>query len=299
MSKLHFYRQIGKHISWAADGDGTVSATDEFSVTISSGSVTKGYVYEIRQGMSPSGDQYNCLAGASGGSSAKFRKVAASESESFDEDFYGAALALRTALAASSKEVTIKITEEDLRVLKSSDYKLCFAKKVADAAYNVVWQSYSKYLSNNQFSWTPQYQLFGSNTFKDEVQVKVTTNVVSIGLGEESILDADGILNAPKTGGPETAVSLVNDYGSIHPGLNQLSTGIDGVQISTPFYVAQKPIVLGSANMTPVEKVLVWFQQDIETSTMFSTARSNSVEIDLTTTNEATRLYKNQGWVTP
>lgn len=299
MSKLHFYRKIGRHISWFADGEGILSPTNEFSVTITSGSVSKGNVYEIRQGQSPSGDLYNCLAGASTGGTARFKKATASELIPFNEDFYGAALALRTAVAASLKEVTIEIAEEDLRILKSSDYRLCFAKKTADGEYNVVWQSYSKYLNTNNFSWTPQYQLFGTNVFQEELKVKVSTNLLAIGLGEKSLLDSVGILNPPKTGGPETSITLVNEYGSIHPGLNQLSTGLDGSQVSTPIYVAPKPIVTGEACLTPLEKVLVWFQQDIETSTMFSTARSNSVEIDLTFLNEETRLYKNQNWVTP
>lgn len=154
-----------------------------------------------------------------------------------------------------------------------------------------------KYLATNTFSWTPQYQLFGSNTFKDNIQVDVSTNIVDIGLNETSILDERGILGSPKTGGVITAVTLVNDYGSIHPGLNQLSTGIDGRQNSTPIYVAPETMVSGSATLTPVEKVLVWFEQNIETSTIFSTARSRSVEIDLTTSNSATRKYQGQEWI--
>jgi hypothetical protein len=67
MSKLHFYRKIGKHLTWCADGDGNVSQTTEFSVTITSGSVQRDYVYEIRQGQSPAGDRYDCLASASRG----------------------------------------------------------------------------------------------------------------------------------------------------------------------------------------------------------------------------------------
>lgn len=206
---------------------------------------------------------------------------------------------LTTALAATQKVVDIQISQEDLMALKASDYKLCFAKKVGNAAYNVVWQSYSKYLSNNTFSWTPQYQLFGSNLFQGNIEVKVATNTVTIGLGEESILNDAGVLQSPSTGGIATGFTMVNQYGSIHPGVNQLSTGIDGSQVSTPIYVAENPIVSGQAELTPVEKVLVWFEQNVQTSTMFSSARSNSVEIDLTAVNSATRLYNNQKWTTP
>ena len=206
--------------------------------------------------------------------------------------------ALQKALDETEKLVQIEISTEDLRLLKGAGYKLCFAKKVDDE-YNVVWQSYTDYLSNNKFSWTPQYQLFGSNVFQNNITVKVSTNLVTIGLGETSVLDSAGILGDPSTGGPETSITLENEYGTIHPGVNQLSTGLRGEQVSTPIYVAPKAAVMGPAVLTPIEEVLVWFQQDIETSTMFSTARSLAVEIDMTSVNSATRLYSNQRWTTP
>ena len=203
---------------------------------------------------------------------------------------------LRSALAASQKIVTIEIAPGDLTLLKKSGYKLCFAKKVGDADYNVVWQSYDAYLSNNEFSWTPQYQLFASNLFKANVQVKVSTNIVNIGLGQTSTLDEHGLLSSAVTGGPNISMTFVNDYGPIHPGINQLSTGIDGNQVSTPIYVAVDQVVTGETVLTPVETILVWFEQNVQTSTMFSTSRSQSVEIDLTFDNNATRLYSGGSW---
>ncbi|WP_085728656.1 hypothetical protein [Pseudomonas sp. R37(2017)] len=205
---------------------------------------------------------------------------------------------LRSALAASQKTVTIEIAPGDLTLLKKSGYKLCFAKKVGDADYNVVWQSYDAYLSNNEFSWTPQYQLFASNIFKENVQVKVSTNIVNIGLGQTSTLDSSGLLSPAVTGGPDTSLTFVNNYAPIHPGVNQLSTGIDGEQVSTPIYVAVNPVVTGNTVLTPVETILVWFEQNVQTSTMFSTSRSKAIEIDLTFGNTADRLYEGGQWKT-
>ncbi|MGH6800455.1 MAG: hypothetical protein ACRECZ_03385, partial [Methylocella sp.] len=170
---------------------------------------------------------------------------------------------------------------------------------VGNAEYNVVWQAYHDYLESNEFSWTPQYQLFGSNQFQDNLTVKVSAKPVNIGLGETTVLNENGRLSPPKTGGPPTSLNLDNQYGSIHPGVNQLSTGIFGEEVSTPIYVATSAIVKGPTSLTPVESVLVWFQQDIETSTMFSSSRSKSVELDMTKINEATRLYTDQKWITP
>ncbi|VVP06225.1 hypothetical protein PS862_03112 [Pseudomonas fluorescens] len=205
---------------------------------------------------------------------------------------------LTSTLAATQKVVTIEIADADLTLLKKSGYKLCFAKKVGTADYNVVWQSYGQYLSNNEFSWTPQYQLFGSNLFKENVQVKVSTNVVNIGLGQTSILADSGLLGPAVTGGPAASFTLVNNYAPIHPGVNQLSTGIDGNQVSTPIYVAVNQVVTGNTVLTPVESILVWFEQNVQTSTMFSTSRSKSIEIELTFANDAARLYEGGEWKT-
>lgn len=205
---------------------------------------------------------------------------------------------LTALLDAAQKTVNIDIDPDTLEDLKNNEYKLCFAKKVA-STYNVVWQSYDSYLVSNQFQWTPQYQLFGSNTFQDGLTVRVSTNLVNIGLNQVSVLDSSGVLLPPASGGLVTAITMNNKYGLIHPGLNQLSTGIDGQAISTSIYVAPDAVEPGDIQLTPEDVVLVWFEQDIETSTMFSVAQTNAVEIDLTDSNSETRLYKNGVWSTP
>ncbi len=201
-------------------------------------------------------------------------------------------------MAGTHKNVNITIASADLETLKDNDYLLCFAKKVNNT-FDVVWQSYRNYLYSNTFQWTPVYQLFGSNQFMGNVTVNVSTNSVNIGLGQQATLDAAGVLGAASTGGPTTGITMVNDYGAIHPGLNQLSTGIEGQQETTPIYVAQDQIAVGSDVLTPIDEVMVWFEQNIQTSTMFSDAKSNSTTIDLTSSNSQTRLYSNGKWSTP
>ena len=201
-------------------------------------------------------------------------------------------------MTGTQKTVNIKIAPTDLTFLKDNKYKLCFAKKVNDT-YDVVWQSYDEYLATNSFMWTPVFQLFGTNEFVGNVTVKASTTPVNIELGQQSTMNKDGILSPASTGGPSTAITLVNDYGPIHPGVNQMSTGITGKQLTTPIYVAQDQIALGSDVLTPVEEVQVWFEQNIVTSTMFSDARSNAVTIDVTETNTQTRQYSGGRWNTP
>lgn len=198
----------------------------------------------------------------------------------------------------AGKTVNILISAEELANLKDNAYRLCFAKKVNNT-FNVVWQSYRQYLRNNSFLWTPVYQLFGSNIFQGKLIVKTSTDPVNINLGQQATLNKYGVLGPASTGGPPTAITMINDYDPIHPGLNQLSTGIDGSQVSTPIYVAEKQIVKGIDELTPKQEVMVWFEQNIETSTMFSDAKSHSVSIDLTNSNEQTRFYSDGGWSTP
>lgn len=196
---------------------------------------------------------------------------------------------------ALTKTVSVEIDGDMLDELKKNEYKICFAKKVGNFDYNVVWQSYDQYMERNEFSWLPQYSVFGSNQFKDTVKVSVSCKPVTIGLGEMTTLSKSGRLSKAVTGGKETALTIHNEFGSIHPGVDQLSVGLDGEQVSTPIYVAQKASVSGDIELTPVEKVLVWFEQDIETATMFSTSRSKSKEVDLTDDNEVHLRYDKGG----
>lgn len=206
---------------------------------------------------------------------------------------------LTSTLAATQKSVKIQIASADLTRLKQSGYKLCFAKKLDNEDYDVVWQSYTNYLSNNTFSWTPQYQLFGASVFQANLTVDISTNLVQIGLGQQSILDNSGLLGPAATGGPANSINLANNYGPIYPGICQLSTGIDGRQVSTPIYVAPAQVVQGLTALTPTDTLLVWFEQNVQTGTMFNSSRSQSIEIDMNVENNAVRLYTGGSWTTP
>jgi hypothetical protein len=196
------------------------------------------------------------------------------------------------------KSLTIQIDDEDLQMLRANGYSLCLAKQCAgmDAPYTVVWDSESQYLMENTLSWAPEYQLFGCNMFEPNVTVQVSTNETQIGLGETSTLDQYGIVSEPQTGGPVSGITMVNHYGPINPGLNQLLTTIAGNQISMPFYVCDQPVVMGSTTLTPSDVVLVWFQQNIQTSTMLGGTPGNSIQIDLTGRDSATATYQQGQW---
>ncbi len=69
MAKLHIYQKNAKKEQWdtkAGDGDGELSATQAFDVTMTKIEIAirAGNVYQIRQGTSATGDLYTCNAGA-------------------------------------------------------------------------------------------------------------------------------------------------------------------------------------------------------------------------------------------
>lgn len=212
------------------------------------------------------------------------------------QEFLSKTMTLNEALKATLKQVNVKISADDLRALKDSGYRMCFAKKVGSESYNVVWQSYKEFSENNKFSWTPQYQAFRTDTFMAGVKVETSSDPVNIGLGEVTTIDEYGILSDPVTGGDTTAINVNNQYQATHLGVCQLSTGIDGKTISTPIYVSENQCMLGSAKLKPIEKVLVWFEQEAETGTMFTDMKSTAIEVNLTQKNEVNIKYEHEKW---
>jgi hypothetical protein len=200
--------------------------------------------------------------------------------------------------AHMAKSVEIQIALNDLEFLKANQYQLCFARMV-NGAYTVVWQSYGDYLSKNPFSWLPLYQLFGTNNFTaNGGVVTMDTNSVSIAPGEQAMLDPDGNMNPAITGGPADGITLINQYGPIHPGLTGVSTGPDGVERALPMFVAPLAIATGTDVLTPVERVRVWFQQNIDPGATTNQDVSMAVELDLTAVDLVRTTYSQGNWST-
>lgn len=212
-------------------------------------------------------------------------------------DYFMQAMTLRNALQAAMKIINVEIAADDIRRLMKNGYKMCFAKKVGTANYNVIWQSYRDYSESNSFSWTPQYQAFRTDTFQSGVTVKTASKPKTIGLGETTTIDQYGILLDPVTGGDQAAINVDNEYKATHIGISQVSTGIDGQVTTTPIYVSENECLLGNAVLKPVEKVLIWFECNAVTSTMFTDMRTNSIEVDLTQKNSINLKYEDEKWL--
>lgn len=189
----------------------------------------------------------------------------------------------------SKKSIVVKLASESLKQLKDSGYSLCFARKVNDE-YNVIWQSSKKYLANNTFLWEPKYAVFGTNTYQTSIQVEADTEVRSAELGQQCTLNENGIMESAVSGTQPLGVTVKNQYGPIHFGMSQVCV-IDGREQVTPIYVSKESRTKGDILLTPKEKVMVWFEANVETSTIFEEDKTNAIEIDLTDNQQQTISY--------
>ena len=209
--------------------------------------------------------------------------------------------------APATRTIQIDVDEDMLPVLKKSGYVLCIATRVEEGTYNVIWHASSGFMNTNHFSWTHDYDLFATNVpFAPKSVVRPSTTPVSIRPGEQAVLAESGVLGSAVAGGPATGITLVNRSGTISPGLQQTATGLDGTTSTSVTWVAPNPIVRGTATLTPVDKVLIWFEQGATTGAMFSTpqilalvttdAVSESIELDLTSVASAGCRYSDEKW---
>lgn len=212
------------------------------------------------------------------------------------QEFAAKAAELKKLTEEVTKKVHVEINEADITKLMYNGYRMCFAKKVGDERCNVIWQSYKDFGEENDFLWVPMYQIFRTNTFQTGVTVETSSKPKDIGLGEITTIDKYGLLSIPVTGEDKTAISVNNEYMATHIGISQLSTGLDGKTVSTPIYVSENECMLGTAKFKPVEKVLIWFESNVQTSTMFTDMSTNYIEVDLTSVNEVNLKYENEQW---
>jgi hypothetical protein len=196
-----------------------------------------------------------------------------------------------------TKSVQIETGIADVAYLKTNRYRLCLAKKV-NGIYNVVWQSHGDFVAINSFSWmTPVYQVFGSTHFQTSARVVVDTNLVAASLGERVIMDQAGHIGPAEPGADSHSITFVNQDGPIHPGLQSGSIGPGDNQVITPIYLYPQSVPVGTVMFAPIEKVQVWFAQNLATGTIIDDHVLNAVEIDLTTVNSAARRYQNGNWL--
>ncbi len=200
------------------------------------------------------------------------------------------------ALVATAKTVVVEVAESDLQALKESGYRLCFSKQGSGEIFDVIWQAYAEFLSTNVFGWDPTYEIFCTNSFEVGGEIRSTTNFVEIEFGQQSTLDANGFLSSPSSGENDSAITLINEYGGVYPGLSQYCVGIENETSIAPIFVSETAILTGSYDLVTTDEVMVWFEQSAESGTMFETPSSNNIVADLTSYDRVTLLYEEDMW---
>ena len=196
------------------------------------------------------------------------------------------------------KTVNINVEGDMLDQLKDSGYKLCIAKKVENYDYNVAWYSTEKYLEINSFSWVPQYEVFATNSFLSNTKVGASCTPVRMDFGEITTFSRTGRMSPPVTGGAGDALNIKNEFGLIRFGINQLCTGVDGSRQSSAIFVTPSGILSGEISFKPSEKIQVWFEQSMESSTILTVMRSNCMELDMANSDSRSVLFNKSGsWV--
>lgn len=196
------------------------------------------------------------------------------------------------------KSITIVLDNNSLRELRGRGFNLCFAKRLKDQEFNVIWRALNRYDSNNVFCWTPEYQVFGSNRYFVGDEIRTTVKPVDIDMGQKVILDENGQFSAPiNSSGNWEALSVENNYGNIHIGVNQVSE-INGNRSMDAIYLTPEACVKGNINLTPVDEVMIWFGMEYESmqGNIFSSDAMNSIVVDLNGRSSQTVEYARGRW---
>ena len=61
--------------------------------------------------------------------------------------------------------LNVHVDDNQLEFLKKNNFSLCLARE-ANKLYTVVWTDSVKYIQENEFQWSEEYQIFGSNNFE-------------------------------------------------------------------------------------------------------------------------------------
>ncbi|KAK7033903.1 hypothetical protein VNI00_012527 [Paramarasmius palmivorus] len=182
--------------------------------------------------------------------------------------------------------LNVFIDTNQLQLMKDLGYNLCIAKMFNDT-YTVVWKGDMLYLQNNRFQWKEEYEVFGANTYEVGLLVENATNFEPIKFGQKCILDTTGVMgSAGGTPNDSGSFRVENNYGSIHIGVSS-KLGNQFLPIfNSPTEVA------GTAFLTPVNRVKVWFTTEYQTSSMIFQENEPGLEVDMTGRTSATVEFK-------
>ncbi|KAJ4319548.1 hypothetical protein N0V84_006278 [Fusarium piperis] len=191
----------------------------------------------------------------------------------------------------TTKTLNVRVSPPLIRQLNEQGFKLCFATGVQSSGrvnYNVIASTYNV-APNISIQWEDSYAIAGT-------MVTAATSMVDINLGQTYTLPQDftnGTVNNDPSA-PQDGFRFFNEAGSAAAIIYKRINGQNA-----PIYIsAMAPLPPGTEDITPLSRVAVWFQRDVETSVMVSELHGASREMEMSWMTEANLEYTGSGvWV--
>ncbi len=202
------------------------------------------------------------------------------------------------------KELLIEIGTNEYKVLKDNGYHLCIAKKVDDDKFNVIWQAYGDYSQSNKITWNENYKIFASLSREDREKVFANVLPEEISFGQEILLNVQGCFGSISQSKEKDSIGMINQYHPVYPGLYQECTDIYGNTKSLPFYLSSNQSIPGRFRTKPVDKILVWFEQSVESGIVISRymtsakgiSESTSIQLDMQEKSSMKIVFEQYQW---
>ncbi|KAF9528228.1 hypothetical protein CPB83DRAFT_894495 [Crepidotus variabilis] len=196
--------------------------------------------------------------------------------------------------------IVIHVEPKALVALEEQHYFLCMSQAVSGATgepdYNVVALA-AEVTPKNTIKFTTKYSIYGT---KQTFKVGQTTGqgdaiIRPIEFGQGYVLKSwsdSKVVTTDKA--PPGGFAFLNDIqAAAVVSLQQGPTGPGSKdKPDAPIYISSQ-FVPGTARLTPITQVCLWFQQNVVTSTMVSVDVSKAHVINLTGRTEASTTYTN------
>jgi len=186
-----------------------------------------------------------------------------------------------------------------LKILAGSGYNLCFASNVGNQ-YNVAALVVPSNLltTKNVITWSTSYSMAATTQpfYAGNIVEQGTSETLPMVFGQ--VYELDSWADPPSVNSsfpvPGNALGLSTGQGVDASAI--VSLVIDNVGPDpTPVYVSPIEIPLSQTTFTPIAKIALWFQQNIETSTMIVLSTSKAHIMDFTVQQTKSTTYNSDG----
>jgi hypothetical protein len=199
-------------------------------------------------------------------------------------------------------QVSIKMNEKTLALMKENDYKLyafrAVEKKGGGAGKPLVWKVITDILSTNTMSWNVSYGGYISTQSLDENSCIDQRDDQIINLGDTFSIDNKGVPRVISGTGTKGTIAFHNESPNDYTcGISEYAgKDTSGNDIFNP--MCGFTILHGDFSdlITPITRLLLMFATDtIETATVIEKALSSGIVVDLSASNKREVTYDEAG----